>query len=98
MVPAFLEIGIGKGKTGGFFNLYFELENEEYYYFAYKNSILEAFSKNPDFNNAISIIPVRKRRIKSPDKQVYQFSLSTKRRAENFSRKMKTLLNIDENP
>ncbi|MCH8902710.1 MAG: hypothetical protein IIA45_02185 [Bacteroidetes bacterium] len=96
MVDAFYEVG--RNKKGGFFNLFFQLTEEEYYFFTYQGGILACYSSNKDFNRAITAIPVRKRKIKSPDGRIFIFTVATDRKAKNFRYKMTSLLNLNNNP
>lgn len=86
-VNGYLEIG--KRRTGDILNLYLEISNTEWYFFAYGNGIMQAISSNNDFNNILAGLKEDKRTLKVPGSgEVYQFIISTPERRIAFLRKI----------
>ncbi|MBI9038707.1 MAG: hypothetical protein JEY97_11290 [Bacteroidales bacterium] len=80
---------IVKKRSGDSFSIYLEIDEKHWYFFDYKNNILQAISSNRDFNNILRNTKPENQEYKSPDgKHVYKFIISTKRKLVDFKRKM----------
>jgi len=83
-------------KNGDYFHIYLENSDVEtgqkvWYYFYYKNGIMQMLSSNPVFNQLINEIKPNKRKkvSKGKDKEVsYQYVLSTMNQKNNFIYRM----------
>jgi hypothetical protein len=87
-VPGYVEI---ERKASGFgeVNIYFELPDNNWYFFSYRNYILQAISSDEGFNNEILNLKAEKRIIHSRDEDVpYEFVISSRRKMIDFKREM----------
>ena len=87
-VPGYIEI---ERKASGFgeVNIYFELPDNQWYFFSYRNYILQAISSDEGFNNEILNLGEDKRIIHSREEDVpYEFVISSRRKMIDFKRKM----------
>ncbi len=94
MVPGYVEI---ERKASGFgvVNIYFELPDGQWYFFSYRNYILQAISSDEGFNNEILNLSEDKRIIYSKDDEIpYEFVISSRRKMIDFKRKMDEIYGI----
>jgi hypothetical protein len=94
MVPGYVEI---ERKPSGFgqVNIYIEIPDGDWYYFSYRNYIMQAISSNEGFNNEILNLKPEKRIVYSKDEDVpYEFVVSSKRKMVDFKRRMEDLNGI----
>ena len=88
VVPGYVEV---ERKPTGFgeIYMYFEMPGGEWYYFSYRNNILQTVSSNEGYNNEIMSMKEDKRKIQSKDEPfAYEFILSTKRKMIDFKRRI----------
>ncbi|MCK4360804.1 MAG: hypothetical protein KAV70_03585, partial [Bacteroidales bacterium] len=73
-------------------NIYLELSEKEWYFFSYRNNIMQAISSNYEFNNLINDLKPESRTFKEKgmDDQ-YEFVISTRRKRIDFLRKMQSV-------
>jgi hypothetical protein len=84
-------IELGKRRTGDVFNIYLEFDDGRYwYYFQYRNNILQTISSNTEYNNKILETKEKKRITKGDGKDNdYQYIISTLEKKTDFQRRMK---------
>ncbi|MEN8225982.1 MAG: hypothetical protein ABFS05_11560, partial [Bacteroidota bacterium] len=94
-VPGYIEIE--RKPTGfGVINIYFELPGGEWYFFSYRNYIMQTISSNEVYNNEILDLREDKRIVKSREEEVpYEFVISSKRKMLDFKRRMEEMNGID---
>lgn len=86
-------VEIGKKRSGDFINMYFEPQENLWYYFAYANGTLQALSSNKDFNDKLVGLKEDQRVIKGEKGEPsYQFIVGTGDKKATFVRKMKQLV------
>jgi len=94
MVPGYVEIE-RKGGGYGVINVYFELEDGQWYFYSYRNYIMQAISSDEGFNNEILNLKEDRRIIYSKDEDTpYEFVISSRRKMVDFKRKMEEIHNI----
>lgn len=83
-------VQIEKGRTGSSISIYVEPSKGTWYFFNYKNGIMQAISSDNAFNERIETIKPEKR-ILNPDSDIdyYEYVISTRRKSVDFVRKMK---------
>ena len=85
-------IEIAKKKTGDVINIYLEFERGRYwYYFNYRNNLLQTISSNTEYNNMIREMKEQKKTSKGgkEDDDTYRFSISNLRKKTDFLRRIK---------
>jgi hypothetical protein len=83
-------VEIGKRRSGDIINLYFEPEENQWYFFSYSNGTMQVLSSNSAFNDKLSGLKESERVIKGEKgKSNYQFILGTGEKKATFLRKMK---------
>jgi len=91
MVPGYVEIE-RKASGYGVVNVYFELENGKWYFFSYRNYIMQAISSDEGFNNEILNLGEDRRMMHSRDDETpYEFVISSRRKMVDFIRKMEEI-------
>ena len=81
-----------KRRSGDLFRLYFQLPNDNYYYFSYSRGVMQTLSNNEDFVDAIQEIRNRKRKLKTPRGETpYRYIISTNQNRSQFLRRMRQL-------
>jgi len=91
MVPGYVEIE-RKASGYGVVNVYFELDNGQWYFFSYRNYIMQAISSDEGFNNEILNLGEEKRIVYSKDDETpYEFVISSRRKMVDFKRKMEEM-------
>ncbi len=78
-----------KKRNGDEFTVYFQLSGTDWYFFNYRNNILQALSSDIDFNDLI----INARKVKSEQKNAdkkargFSYTISTERKKRDFLRK-----------
>lgn len=96
MVNGFIELGMRR--NGDFFNIYLETEPDgsevTWYYFTYKNGVLEALSSDPKFNQKVAK-EKEKKRIKEDKKRnlIYRYKLAPLPKRNSFVFRMQEAAN-----
>ena len=81
---------VGKRRAGDVINLYFEPDENQWYFFTYSNGTMQVLSSNKDFNDKIAGLKEDQRIIKGEKgKTTYQYILGTSEKKAAFLRKMK---------
>jgi hypothetical protein len=84
-------IEIERKRTGDVLNIYFEFEKGRYwYFFNYRNNLMQSISSNTDFNNIIMELKDDKRTEKEgKEGEEYSYIISNLRKKTDFLRKVK---------
>jgi hypothetical protein len=91
LVPGYVEI---EKRAGGYgvVSLYFEIPGGDWYFFSYRNYIMQAISSDEGFNNELLNLKEDKRILSSKDEEApYEFLISSRRRMIDFVRKMEDI-------
>jgi hypothetical protein len=81
-------------RSGDVISLYFEINPRQYYYFDYRNGIMQAISSDKEFNNRINETKQEKRVLSKPGlDEKYEYLVSTQRKMIDFIRRMVPLSN-----
>ncbi|MEI6817430.1 MAG: hypothetical protein WCL14_12530 [Bacteroidota bacterium] len=82
-------VEVVKKRSGDILNIYFEIDQANWYFFSYQRGIMQAISSNEPFNKIIREMKPDKRILKptAENKAPYQFMLSTERAKNNFLKK-----------
>ncbi len=85
-------IQIEKGRTGSSISIYLQPTASTWYYFNFKNGIMQVLSSDNVYNSRIETLKADKR-ILNPDSDTdyYEFLISTRRKSVDFVRKMKNI-------
>jgi len=83
-------VEIGKRRAGDIINLYFEPDENQWYFFSYANGTMQVISSNKTFNDKLIGLKEDQRLLKGEKGQPsYQFILGTADKKATFIRKMK---------
>jgi hypothetical protein len=84
-------VQIEKGRTGSSISIYLQPTKNSWYFFNYKNGIMQVLSSDNAFNQRIETIKPEKR-ILNPesDTEYYEYVTSTRRKSVDFLRKMRS--------
>ena len=89
-VNGYLEIE--KRETGDAMNLYIEISKSNWYFFNYRNYILQTISSNEDYNDLILDLKPDQRIVKDKkEDEQYEFVISSKRKRIDFLRKIENV-------
>jgi hypothetical protein len=76
-------------RSGDVISLYLEISPMQYYFFDYRNGIMQALSSDNEFNNRINETKQEKRTLSIPGlDETYEFLVATNRRMIDFLRRM----------
>ncbi len=79
-----------KKRTGDVLTIYFEPDQNSWYYFSYQRGLMQVLSSNEEFNKMVQDLKSDKRQLKaSKGYAPYQFILSTGKRKREFVDRMK---------
>ncbi|HPI87238.1 MAG TPA: hypothetical protein PLR01_12755, partial [Bacteroidales bacterium] len=79
-------------RSGDGLFVYLEIDENRYYFFEYRNGILQALSHDKEFVNRINEVKPEKRSMVLPGAdQKYEYMVGDKRRMIDFIRKMQSL-------
>lgn len=85
-------VELEKSRSGDAFTVYLMLNSKEWYFFSFKNGVMQSLSSSNTFNSALMEIKPEKRVINDPEKGGrYEFTLATKRKMVDFLRKMQNI-------
>jgi len=83
-------VEIAKRRSGDIINLYFEPDENQWYFFTYSNGTMQVLSSNKGFNDKLVGLKEDQRLIKGEKgKPSYQFIIGTGEKKATFLRKMK---------
>jgi 3-methyladenine DNA glycosylase Mpg len=91
LVPGYVEI---ERRPGGFgmVNIYFEIPGGDWYFFTYRNYIMQVISSNEGFNTEVLNMGEGRRILYSKDEdRPYEFMVSSRRKMIDFVRKMEEI-------
>ncbi len=86
VVKGHLEI-LNDPARGDALTFYFASANGDWYYFSYQNGFLKTVSSNPLYNNAISSLKPKDRRVKTPNGTYYEVLISNPSDYSSFKNK-----------
>ncbi len=90
-------VEIAKRRNGDLINMYFEPEENQWYFFSYSNGTMQVISSNKSFNDKLSGLKEAQRVLKGEKGQPgYQFILGTPEKKSTFLRKMRQAAGEDE--
>ena len=79
-----------KRRSGDIMKFYFQLPNNDYYYFSYTRGVMQTLSNNEDFVNAIQNLKKKARKQKTPRGQTpYRYIIATEQNKVQFIRNMR---------
>ena len=79
-------------RSGDVITLYLEVNPMQYYFFDYRNGIMQTISSDMVYNNRISDLKPEKRMMSKPGlEEAYEFLLSSRRKLIDFLRRMESL-------
>jgi len=91
LVPGYVEIE-RKPSGYGVVSMYFEIPGGDWYFFTYRNYILQIISSNEGFNSEVLNLGEDKRIMYSKDEDLpYEFVISSRRKMVDFVRKMEDI-------
>lgn len=81
-----------KSRAGDGFSMYFQLDANTWYYFNYRNGILQAVSSSEQFNNDLmNLKPEKRTQQNRSTGEQYEFVISTRQKAVDFIRRMQSV-------
>ena len=83
---AYLEIGYKK--SGDYMNLYIPGDDDKYYYFFYQNNNMQILSGDRTWMTELNAIDPEKRRTKTDDGKVYQYTVASENKKNTFIARM----------
>ncbi|MGM0648966.1 MAG: hypothetical protein ACQES1_00520 [Bacteroidota bacterium] len=90
-------IALEKNRRGDTYHMYFELDEETWYYFRYESGNMAAISTNKEFNQAVYDTRPGERLIKAQgDRPSYRYSLGSKTYMRRFLKDMNELFGYEE--
>jgi len=85
-------VQLEKGRTAGSINIYLQLNNEQWYFFSYKNGIMQVMSSDNAYNDYLSLLKPAKRMLNpESDTEYYEYVISTRRKVIDFLREMERI-------
>jgi hypothetical protein len=96
LVPGYVEIE-RKPSGYGVVSMYFEIPGGDWYFFTYRNYILQVISSNEGFNGELLNLGEDKRIMYSKDEDLpYEFVISSRRKMVDFVRKMEDIHRLNQ--
>ncbi|MCX7953647.1 MAG: hypothetical protein N3A01_00485 [Bacteroidales bacterium] len=90
-IPGYIEIL--KKRGGDKVHIYFQLNDNIWYFFSYSNNLLQVLSSNEEFNNLIKTLKPEQRKLKTEKGEVpYSFSVGSISEVKKFKNRMRTIL------
>ncbi|MGQ9846035.1 MAG: hypothetical protein ACUVQP_00850 [Bacteroidales bacterium] len=87
-----------KKRSGDKFNLYLELNDNVWYYFAYSNNLLQVLSSNEEFNTVVKTLKPDQRKLEVEKGQApYSYFLAAPTAVKKFKKHFQEISNITEN-
>jgi len=81
-------------RSGDVISLYLEISPMQYYFFDYRNGVMQTISSDMVYNNRISDLKQEKRMMNKPGlEETYEFLLSSRRKLIDFIRRMEPFMN-----
>lgn len=81
-------------RSGDIITLYLEINPMQYFFFDYRNGIMQSISSDNEFNNRINETKQEKRVLSKPGlDETYEFIVSTRKKVVDFIRRMEPLKN-----
>ena len=87
-----------KKRSGDKFNLYLELNDNVWYFFAYSNNLLQVLSSNEDFNTVVKTLKPDQRKLEVEKGQTpYSYFLAAPTALKKFKKHFQEIFNTTEN-
>ncbi len=94
VVPGYIEVERPRDGRGEF-TMYFMLPDGEWYYFNYRNYILQTISSNEGYNNEILNLNFEKRiTVDRDEKTSFEYVISSRRKVADFKRRLEEVYGI----
>ncbi len=85
-------IEIEQRRSANAIHIYLELSPGKWYFFSYRNRVMQAYSSDQNFNNDLTDIAIGNRTINLPGEDTsYEYVISTRRKQVDFVRKMEEM-------
>src|SRR5690606_853815 len=84
-VDAIIELNRKGG--GDILTMYFEV-NDEFFYFSYRNNVLQVYSSLKEFNDLVNSIDPAKKQFTADGQPTYSFTISSQRRVDRFKEQL----------
>jgi hypothetical protein len=81
-------------RSGDVISLYLELTPQQWYFFDYRNGIMQTIASDMEYNSRIESVKQEKRMISKPGvEETYEYVVSSRRKLVDFLRRMEPFLN-----
>lgn len=84
-VDAVIELNRKGG--GDALTMYFEI-NDDFFFFSYRNNVLQVYSSRKEFNDLVNSIDAAKKQFTADGQPTYSFSISSQRRVDRFKEQL----------
>lgn len=84
-------------RSGNYFDIYFEIDKDTWYYFGYRNGLMQTVSSNKEFNSLVQTTKMDERKMKAGlgDKP-YSFILAPEAKKNSFLKKLQNKEDVSE--
>ncbi|GIV34304.1 MAG: hypothetical protein KatS3mg031_1839 [Chitinophagales bacterium] len=94
-------VELGYRKNNDFFNIYFELDADNWYFISFNNKILQILSSNKDFNMLLASIVPQNRKEELAKEEFYLYTATTYKKMQDFLYRMKLIaqgIKVEQEP
>lgn len=86
-----------RSRVGNYFDIYIELDENTWYYFAFRNGLMQVLSSNKEWNTLVQTIKMEERKLKSGiGEKPYSFILASEGKKNSFLKRMKSKEDVSE--
>lgn len=89
-------IQIEKRKNADAINIYLEVSKNSWYFFSYRNNVMQAYSSDDNFNTQLREMDIKNRTTEFEENLPYEYVISTRRKQVDFVREMEELKERDK--